>query len=143
MSAGTLLLAQRLSRFWPLSGQEPAPAGTWSPDVDAVERGDSFVARIDLPGTPLSDVHVEISEDEVTVYGQRPRVAHDRGDTWSHAERAYGWFFRVLPLPVGAWAGGATATFRDGVLEVNVPLTAPDAATGSPLDQTTLEVRRA
>lgn len=142
LGAGAMLLPHTLSRFWPQAEPDPAPSGRWSPDVDAVERRDSFVARIDLPGTPISEIHVEISEDEVTVYGQRPRDPHERDDTWSHAERAYGWFFRVLPLPVGASAEGATAVLRDGVLEIRVPLTSLDSADAPTPDKTTIQVRR-
>lgn len=91
-----------------------------------------LVARIDLPGTPLSCVHVEVSEDEVIVSGRRPPETRERGDTWSHAERAYGRFSRVIPLPAGAWPERARATFRDGVLDIKVPVMAPDARLVSP-----------
>lgn len=110
LSAGAMLLSQTFSRFWPQAETDPAPAGRWSPDVDAVERRDSFVARIDLPGTPPSEIHVELSEDEVTVYGQRPRNPHERDDTWSHAEPGV-WL--VLPrAPTAGWRVGRSRHCR-------------------------------
>jgi HSP20 family protein len=38
------------------------------------------------------------------------------------SERRYGRFYREIPLPEGANADQAKAQFRDGVLEVTLPL---------------------
>ncbi|HEY7786071.1 MAG TPA: Hsp20/alpha crystallin family protein, partial [Pyrinomonadaceae bacterium] len=37
------------------------------------------------------------------------------------SERSYGSFYRQLPLPAGVDTSKATATFRDGVLEITMP----------------------
>ena len=121
-----MLLARTSSRCRAVSGPASLVERTWSPDVDAFERRGRFVIRIDLPGIPPSDILIDMSEDDVTVAGRRSRDAREREDAWCFAERAYGRFVRVIPLPVGAWPEKALATLGDGVLEIRVPVTAPE-----------------
>ena len=42
----------------------------------------------------------------------------DRG--YYQSERSYGSFYRSIPLPEGANTESASATFRDGVLQIEV-----------------------
>jgi HSP20 family protein len=37
-------------------------------------------------------------------------------------ELRYGAFERAIPLPPGLFAGGATAAYRHGILEVRIPV---------------------
>ncbi|MBS1910490.1 MAG: Hsp20/alpha crystallin family protein [Bacteroidetes bacterium] len=51
------------------------------------------------------------------------RTESERGDEeggYVRSERSYGSFSRSIPLPDGIAAGDATASFKDGVLEVVV-----------------------
>jgi len=105
-----------------LASPEPRRAITWSPDVDVIESADRLVARIDLPGVRMSDVTIEITEDDLTVSGTRRREPHHVDDNWHVAERAYGHFFRTILLPDRARVERAQATFGDGVLEILVPV---------------------
>jgi HSP20 family protein len=68
-----------------------------------------------------------MSEDELTVSGERPAADGRAENMWHETERAYGRFFRRVSLPVGAWPRRASATFQDGVLEVRVPIIIDDA----------------
>jgi HSP20 family protein len=52
------------------------------------------------------DVEVDVTEDGVTISG----------------ERSYGRFMRQVPLPTGADREKAQATFKEGVLEISFPL---------------------
>ena len=46
----------------------------------------------------------------------------DEGDDFYRSERSYGEFFRALPLPENVTGESCEATFKDGVLEVTLPL---------------------
>lgn len=108
------------------SGTGPAPS-VFAPQVDVVERGGQLVIRADLPGVDKGDVVVAITDDAVVIEGER-RYEHEENEGGVYrVERAYGTFRRVVPLPEGVDAERATATFRDGVLEVSMP--APQAST--------------
>jgi HSP20 family protein len=93
----------------------------WVPKVDIVQRGNELVIRADLPGMTPDDVTVDISDEAITISGQRQEeyTAEDNGVY--RYERTYGAFFREIPLPEGAIVDQAKATFKDGVLEIRVP----------------------
>jgi HSP20 family protein len=57
----------------------------------------------------------------VTLQGQRhqEKSSSDRG--YYQSERSYGSFYRTIPLPEGVNTEKASATFRDGVLQIEVP----------------------
>jgi HSP20 family protein len=122
-------LADEMAGVFERAGQRRqglAPRGAslpaqWEPDIDMFQRGNELVIRADIPGLSPDDVTVEISDDAVTVSGERREEREeDRGGVYRF-ERSYGAFLRVIPLPVGAIADQARANFRDGVLEIVVP----------------------
>jgi HSP20 family protein len=94
--------------------------GTWSPRVEAFQRGDEFIVRAELPGLKREDVRVNITEDSIVLEGERrDEFENTHGDVY-HSERSYGSFYREIPLPEGAITDNANATFRNGVLEVKL-----------------------
>jgi len=105
-----------------LASPESRKGITWSPDVDVIESAGALVARIGLPGVRMSDMAIEITEDDLTVSGERRREPHHVDDNWHVAERPYGRFFRTILLPARARMERARATFGDGVLEILVPV---------------------
>ena len=54
----------------------------------------------------------------VTVRGERRHDHEEERDGVFRSERSYGSFCRVIPLPQGAIADSAKATFNNGVLEI-------------------------
>jgi HSP20 family protein len=121
-------LGHGLMSAWPFRGRRGlAPHGpgmepaAWSPAVEVFQRGDRLVIRADLPGLTKDDIHVEVKDDAVTIRGERQHEHEERQEGYFHSERSYGSFFRSIPLPDGALADKADASFRDGVLEVTVP----------------------
>jgi len=93
----------------------------WSPRVDVLEREGQFVVRADLPGLSREDIKVEVSDDLLTIQGERTHEEKEEREGYCYSERSYGSFYRAIPLPEGAEASKATADFRKGVLEVTVP----------------------
>jgi HSP20 family protein len=93
----------------------------WSPKVDVVERDGQFIIRADLPGLSKDDVKVEITDDAVTIHGERKESKKEEREGRYYSECSYGSFYRTIPLPEGAEAAKATAEFRNGVLEIAIP----------------------
>jgi HSP20 family protein len=108
--------------------------GDWSPAIDAFQRGNEFVVRAEVPGMNRQDLTVEVGDDSVTLHGERKReFEEDReGVFWS--ERSYGSFTRVIPLPPGAIADSAKATFNNGILEIVMPAPSPEERRGRRID---------
>jgi HSP20 family protein len=104
--------------MWPASGGESS--SLWSPRVEVFERDGKLVISADLPGVKKEDVNVQIDRDGVTIQGERKQenTTNERG--YYRSERSYGSFYRTIPLPEGADAQSASATFRDGVLQIEI-----------------------
>jgi HSP20 family protein len=116
-------------------------AAVWAPDIDMIQRGNELVIRADLPGVNLDDIAVEISEDAVTLSGERMEEHREEQNGVYRVERSYGSFYRVIPLPEGALVDQAKANFRDGVLEITIPAPPEQVSRGRRLEVTQGEPR--
>jgi HSP20 family protein len=102
---------------WPFqAGRESA--GVWMPQIETFQRGNEFVVRADLPGLTKDDVKVDVTEDSITLQGERREAHEDDREGYYRSERTYGSFYRVVPLPEGTITDSAKAQFNNGVLEV-------------------------
>lgn len=102
----------------------------WSPAIDMFQRGNDLVIRADVPGLSKDDITVDIADDQVTIRGERRYDHEEERDGVFRSERSYGSFCRVVPLPQGAIADSAKATFNNGVLEVVVQAPSFDVRRG-------------
>ena len=103
---------------------EPRSEKAWIPRVDVFEKNGQFMVRADLPGLKKEEVKVEVTEAGLTLEGERKLEKEEKREGFYRAERAYGSFFRMIPLPEGVNVEKSTATFKDGVLEVALPVIA-------------------
>lgn len=99
-----------------------AARGAWSPQIETFRRGDNLVVRADLPGLKREDVKIEVDNDVLTISGERSTEHEEKRDDYYSSERSYGRFYRAIPLPEGIKADDTQASFRDGVLEVSIPV---------------------
>jgi HSP20 family protein len=67
-------------------------------------------------------VKVEVTDGHLAISGERKTEAEEKKGDFYKCERAFGSFYRAVPLPEGAKLEDVTATFADGVLEVSIPL---------------------
>ena len=98
----------------------PFGQGVWSPQVELFERAGQLVVRADLPGLNKDDVKVEVTDEALTISGERQREHEEQGEGFYRSERSYGSFYRQIPLPEGVTADQAKATFSNGVLEITM-----------------------
>jgi HSP20 family protein len=102
-------------------------AGIWSPRVEAIQKGDRFIVRAELPGMKKDDIQVDLTDDAITIRGERREERQDEREGYYHTEREYGEFYRTIPVPEGVIAESAQASFKDGVLEISMQAP-PEAA---------------
>lgn len=96
--------------------------------VEEYREGDAVVIRADLPGIdPDKDVTIEILDGELRVSAERRREEKIEEKDYVRTELRYGSFTRTVPLPAGASEQDVAATYKDGVLEIRVPLAEPQA----------------
>jgi len=101
-----------------LDGRERA----WTPAVDVVREDDHLVVRADLPGIKPEEVKIEVEDDILTISGEHEERKEQKDADYVRRERRYGSFSRSMALPGGVDAKEITASTRDGVVEVTVPL---------------------
>jgi HSP20 family protein len=106
----------------------------WAPDIDVFHRNNELVVRADLPGLSREDIKVDVTEDRVTIQGERRHDQEETREGVYRAERSYGSFYREVLLPPGAMSDQAKATFRDGVLEIVMPAPPESARRGRRLE---------
>jgi HSP20 family protein len=103
------------------AGASNDAVSAWSPAVEVLEKGDKLVVRAEIPGVSKDDVSIDLTDDVLTIQGERRQEFEDRGEGFYRSERSYGRFLRSIPLPEGTDAEKAEARFNDGVLEVTLP----------------------
>lgn len=92
-----------------------------SPIVDVFEEGDNFVVKAEIPGMKKEDIEVSLTDDMVTISGEKKHEEKVEKKDYYRLERSYGSFSRSFRLPKEVQTDKAKATFKDGVLEVKVP----------------------
>jgi HSP20 family protein len=116
---------------WPFAFLAPERDDlTWSPELEIEERDGKLLVRADLPGMAREDVKVEVTDETLTIEGERRHTEEKEEKGYYRSERSYGRFSRIIALPEGADSTTAKAEFKNGVLEValDLPKAAPTPA---------------
>jgi len=92
----------------------------WLPPVDVHESDTSYTLQFDLPGVDAKDVRIEMNDGQLTVKGER-KSADLEGVNAHRKERVTGTFERGFRLRARVDAEGIKATYKDGVLTIDVP----------------------
>jgi len=96
------------------------PETEWQPAVEVFENGHEVVVRAALPSVDSQQVDITITNEAVTFKGSRNRE-EQKDCTYYLRELRYGAFLRTVPLPTEVKTGEATASYKDGMLEVRLP----------------------
>jgi HSP20 family protein len=101
----------------------------FSPRVDVfyVDDPPRAVVKVDLAAVDPADVALEIRGRQLMIAGER-RPAEAGGRLYQQIEIEHGPFRRVVELGADVVADQASASYVDGVLQVEIPLAAPDAS---------------
>ena len=99
----------------------------FSPSVDVfyVDDPPRAVVKADLAGIDIADVALEIRGRQLLIAGER-RSAEAGGRLYQQIEIENGPFRRVVELGAEVVADAARASYEDGILEVEIPLSRPE-----------------
>ena len=117
-------IQQEVNRLFDSFFGRPAMQTTermWVPSVDMYETKDDLYVTFELPGIREKEVSVSITNDVLTVKGERKWDKEVKDEAYHRLERVYGKFERAVPLPMPVQADKVKATYRDGVLEIKLP----------------------
>lgn len=91
------------------------------PSTDVEESDKAYTFYIELPGVDEADVDVTLSDDTLTVKGEKKSECEEEGKNFQLAERSYGRFERSFRLPEDLDASKVDASFEKGVLRITLP----------------------
>jgi len=100
-------------------GAHNAPS-MWVPHVEVSEHEGKLTVQADLPGIKREDIDVQIEPDAIVIQGHREQERSGNESGYYRSERSYGSFYRTIPLPEGTNTESASASFRDGVLRIEL-----------------------
>jgi HSP20 family protein len=115
--------------FFPAVLRKTVAELPWMPALEMTERDHTLFIKLDLPGMNKENVNVTYTDEGLVIEGERTQESEAKKDEWFTTERTYGHFRRVVPLPEGVNYKEVKATFKNGVLDVRVPVPAAEAKT--------------
>ena len=93
----------------------------WNPAVDVKENEGSFVLTADIPGLTKKDVEISINNRVLNLHGERKEEKENEDGKFYYRERHIGSFSRSFQLPETVNEDGIQASFRNGVLSIELP----------------------
>ena len=93
----------------------------WSPALDVFDDKDDLVVKVELPGMKKDEIGLTLHDGVLTISGER-KMEHERkeGETF-RSERYFGKFQRSITLPAAVDARKVKASYKDGVLSIDLP----------------------
>lgn len=89
--------------------------------VDLEDTGDTFVLTADLPGFDREDIGVELRKGSLQISARREDSDERTDESYIHRERTSRSISRTVSLPEPVDKEGTSATFKNGVLTVQIP----------------------
>ena len=104
----------RNTRMW--------PGETFTtPAVDIKENDKELVLSATVPGINKDDIDIDVTEDSITINGERKSIEEKPGETYHIRQQSYGSFKVSYSLPAQVKPGEVAATYKDGILEITMP----------------------
>lgn len=106
----------------------------FAPAVESYVKDGNLVVRADVPGLELKDIEVTVLNNILSLKGERKNEKEVKKDDYLHREISYGAFERRMSLPEGTPVDKVKASFKNGVIEITVPLAKEAVAQKVPIE---------
>jgi len=108
------------------------PSRGWSMlNGDLFEDESRLVVRLEVPGMSKEDICIEVSDEAVVISGEKRFESENSQGRWRVMQCAYGSFRRVVPLPTAVKKDEVRASYKNGVLRVDLPKAKPGQPKGT------------
>ena len=105
-----------------------------TPRMDIQETTDRIEITAELPGIQQKDVRIALTDNQLTISGEKSAEKETRQQDYRLSERSYGAFSRTITLPTGVDAENIKATMADGVLKLVAPKSPSAQAKSIPIE---------
>lgn len=99
----------------------PGIAGWAFMAADVFDSDDRLMVRLEAPGMRREDFSIEVLDSTLRIRGEKRFDSEVQRDAYAVVQCAYGAFQRDVALPVPVQVDKARASYRDGVLRVELP----------------------
>lgn len=102
-------------------GERAFPGRGVTAPLDITESDDRYTVTVELPGVAKDDVTVDVQDRVVSIRGEKKSEREEKKEKSHWIERSYGSFSRSFTLPANAQADRVRASFKNGVLTIEIP----------------------
>ncbi|MGB8332561.1 MAG: Hsp20/alpha crystallin family protein [Polyangiales bacterium] len=110
---------------WPFGEREALSIADWTPSCNVSETPEEYRIDAELPGVNKDDVALNVENRVLTLRGERREKKEEKDKKFHRVESTYGSFMRSFTLPEDADGDKVAADYKDGLLSVRIPRTAP------------------
>lgn len=96
------------------------------PYVEVTQNESDVMVTAELPGVESNDLDVRVFSREVSIKAEKKRAEDSQSDNVYRSERYYGVMSRTVALPVEVDPEKASATFKNGILEIRAAKVLPN-----------------
>lgn len=94
-----------------------------TPRADMSETEKEYELTVELPGMSEKDIELNITDDMISLKGEKKSQHETKEKDYYIAERSYGSVHRTFAMPSGVKLDKVMASFSNGVLTVHLPKT--------------------
>jgi len=88
--------------------------------MNLAESEGEVTVTAELPGVDPKDVDISVSDNLLTIRGEKKQEKEDRKRNYHYVERRFGSFHRSIQLPSSIDANKVDASFKNGILTVTL-----------------------
>jgi HSP20 family protein len=117
-------LQQQMNRLF---DETLVPATGWErnlvrvPAAEMEETQEAIHLKLEVPGIEAKDLDVQVTENAVSISGERKEETKTEENGVTKSEFHYGKFQRVIPLPARIQNTQVQAEYKDGILSLTLP----------------------
>ncbi len=103
------------------SGNGGFSAFSYIPSAEMEETPNDICLKLEIPGMEAKDLNVDVTEDSVSISGERKSETKTEEKGMIRSEFHYGKFQRNIPLPAHVQNDKVQAEYKNGILTLTLP----------------------
>ena len=114
-------MQRSIDRIWDRYSGELFPStfgAEWFPPLTLADTGNCLEAEIEIPGIRPRNIDISMTEDRLTISGEKKQRKEAGEFDYQMIERRYGKFRRSIHLPSSINPAQVEAYYKDGVLRI-------------------------